>query len=55
MVKTIEHKNDMSTASKQYKKFIKQNLLKYKRRCKSKIADIRTRDPTSYWNYIYTV
>ena len=28
MVKTIENKNDMSTASKQYKKVIKQNLLK---------------------------
>ena len=45
MVKTIENKNDMSTASEQYKKVIKQNLLKYKQRCKSKIANMRTKDP----------
>jgi len=55
MVKTIEHKNDMSTASKQYKTVIKQNLLKYKQRCKSKIADMRTRDPKCYWNYIHCI
>ena len=55
MVKTIEHKNDMSAASKQYKKVIKQNLLKYKRRCKSKIADMRTSDPKCYWNYMNSI
>ena len=45
----------MSTASEQYKKVIKQNLLKYKRRCKSKIANMRTKDPKSYWNYINSI
>jgi len=36
MVKTIENKNDISTAGTQYKKVIKQNQLKYKRRCERK-------------------
>ena len=55
MVKTIENKNDMSTASKQYKTVIKQNLLKYNRCCISKIANMRTKDPKTYWNYINSI
>jgi len=42
IVKTIGNKTDMSTASKQYKKVIKQNLLKYKRRCNSKNVCVET-------------
>ena len=45
----------MSAASKQYKTVIKQNLLKYKRRCKSKIADMRTSDLECYWNYMNSI
>jgi len=55
MVKTIENENDMPTAGTQYKQGFKQNLIKYKRRCKSKIANMRTKDPTSYWNYINSI
>ena len=42
----------MTHASKASKKIIRQNNVKYKRKCRNKVKNMRTKDPKGYWNYI---